>query len=249
MRFFPKNFILCLICLQMSSLTFSESNWHPVGAINVGAIFTDNVGNSVNFPIQNPDTDEFYSYQANHPTETKPLGGIFLGVEHPLWQNYLIQFGVEFNQAGAFEASGSLVQGADEESANTYHYSYSLISQQWLAIGKFLTTIHQYFHPYFLLGLGESFNKAYHYSVNVPTDLTNTRLFGNENTTSFSYALGVGIDANVNAHLRFGLGYRFTDFGKVALGDSHIAGIPVSGTISQSHFYANELLAQFTYIV
>jgi len=60
--------------------------------------------------------------------------------------------------------------------------------------------------------------------------------------------VGTGVDVDIIDHLRLGLGYRFTDFGAADLGNASYNGAPVSGTLTQSNLYANEFLAQLTWL-
>jgi hypothetical protein len=47
---------------------------------------------------------------------------------------------------------------------------------------------------------------------------------------------------------RIGIGYRFTDLGKVHLGRGVIDTTQIPGTLQQSHFYNHEILVQLTYL-
>ncbi len=248
----------CALRIAISFLVFSNafatssysilSNWRPLIGGNLGAAISSDVGKSQDFPIQNPITDEFYDYSADNNTQGKLLYGAFVGAEKEFSQKFYLQLGFDFNQEQPFSAEGSFVQGADAQSADTYHYSYRIITRQLLAEGKLLYPVKKRWYPYLLVGLGASFNNSYHYRTDVPPLLTLTRTYSNNSTTSFSYAVGVGVDVDVISHLRLGLGYRFTDFGKASLGQGNIDGTEVSGTLTQSHLYTNEVLAQLTYI-
>ncbi len=194
-------------------------------------------------------TDEFYHYSTNHPSQTSGLMDIFLGAEWSWRPNWAIQTGVDYSQASPFSAKGTFVQGADAESADSYTYHYGTLTRQLLIEGKLFYTVKKHFHPYILAGLGATFNKAYHYYTNVPPFLTFTRMYANNSTTSFSYAAGIGIDTDIHRNLRIGIGYRFVDLGQVKLGNARIDTTNVSGTLSQSHLYANEILAQVTFVL
>jgi len=222
--------------------------WHPVLALGAGAASTSNLGQSQSFPIQNPTTDEFYYYFANRPTQTSGLFDGFLGTEWRFRPKWALQMGLDYNQASPFSAKGTFQQGADALSADTYSYHYAVLTRQILAEGKLLYTV-KCFHPYLFGGLGVAVNSAYNYYTNVPPFLTFTRMYANNTTTSFSYAVGVGVDKDLTSHLRAGVGYRFAGLGRVKLGIPTIDTTRVSGTLSQSHLYANELLAQLTWIV
>jgi len=226
-----------------------ESTWHPVAAIGVGTATSSDLGKSTTFPIQNPTTDEFYNYSAYDASKTATLFNGFIGTEVALFSDWLLETGLDYNQTSPFLARGEFSQGADAQSADTYTYHYSIVTKQALIEGKLLYTFKQYFHPYVLFGLGAAFNKAYNYATSVPPFLTFTRMYSDNNTTSFSYAAGVGIDTDISDHLRLGIGYRFTNLGKAELGNATINTTTVSGTLSQNHLYANEGLIQLTVII
>jgi opacity protein-like surface antigen len=97
--------------------------------------------------------------------------------------------------------------------------------------------------------VGESFNKSNKYKTNVPPFITFTPVFSNHTTNSFSYKVGLGIDVDMSTDWRFGVGYRFTDFGKARLGNGVIDTVPTSSHLSQSHLHVNEVVAQLTYLM
>lgn len=248
--------VICRVFLIVISLIFSTTSyaysftsWHPIIAIGAGTSTSTSVGKSQNFPIQNPSTDQFYNYSANQPTQTSSLFDGFLGAEFNLRPNWALQVGVDYNQASPYSAKGTLLQGADIESADSYTYHYGVLTKQLLIEGKLLYTVKERYHPYVLGGLGAAFNKAYNYYTNVPPFLTFTRMYQDNTVTAFSYAIGFGIDVDLTSHFRVGAGYRFADLGQVKLGNAMIDTTNVNGTLSQTHLYTNEILAQFTIVV
>jgi hypothetical protein len=228
---------------------WQQKTWRPLAIIEGGATTTSHVGESQNFPIQNPTTDIYYNYSAAHPTQSSGLYGIFLGIEQSITSPWLLQAGFDYNNNGSFLAKGLLTQGADVPSQDVYTYQYRIRSQQLWAEGRLLYTFKTRYHPYFLVGFGTSFNKAYNYSTNVPPFLAFTRTYQNNSETSFSYEIGVGIDVDINPHWRAGLSYRFADLGKVALGNATISTTNVSGTLSQSSLYVNQMIGQLTFVI
>ncbi len=223
--------------------------WHPIVSIGAGASISSKAGESNTFPIQNPDTDEFYDYSIYKVTQSSSLLDGFLGAECNFSPKWGLQIGVDYNQEAPFTVQGTLTQGADVQSEDIYHYNYRITTKQLLLEGKLLYTIREKYHPYLLVGVGAAFNRAYNYDTNVPPFITFTRMYQNNSTSSFSYAIGVGIDVDVTSHMRVGAGYRFADLGKVKLGSAVIDTTPVSGTLTQNNLYTNEVLAQITFIV
>ncbi len=244
--------LLFILLSIYSSVTFASlRTWSPVISLGAGFLSTSNVGQSQNFPILNPVTDEFYNYSATQFNQRSDLFEGFLGTEWCFQPNWAIQVGLDYNRpTSSFAANGTFLQGADLESADSYTYQYRVATSQWLIAGKLLYSLKNTpLHPYLLGGLGVAYNKAYDYGTNVPPFLTFTRMYANNTSKSFSYALGVGVDADIAPRFRLGMGYRFSDLGKIRLGAATIDTTPVEGTLSQAHWYANEFLAQLTWII
>lgn len=236
--------------ITIPTLACAVSNtWQPVIAVGLGTATAYDVGQDQDFPIQNPATDEFYNYDGTSTTQTSFLSDVFIGVEKSLSPKWALQLGLDYNQTSPFSAQGTLLQGVDTASADSYTYNYEILTKQLSLEGKLLYTFKTIYHPYALVGLGAAFNRAQNYSTNVSPFLAFTRTYANNTTTSFSPTIGVGFDADVTSTIRAGIGYRFTDLGKVSLGDSTIDGTPASGTLSQSHLYSSEVLAQITWMV
>jgi opacity protein-like surface antigen len=242
---------ICAIPAYANSLTdwYAKKSWQPILTVGTGASIASNLGESVNIPIQNPLTDEFYNYSAEHSTQVASVSNVFIGAEWMLQSNWALQLGIDYSQSSSFLAKGAFLQGADIPSADLFAYNYNILTRQLLVEGKALYTYKKIFHPYLLAGIGASFNKAFNYSTNVPPTLTFTRMYADHSSSALSYAIGAGVDIDVTTHMRMGIGYRFADLGRVALGNAVIDTTSVSRTLSQSHLYANEVLAQLTWVL
>ncbi len=228
----------------------SESQYnklHLIVGLGIGALFSSGADEPHTFPILNPITDELYVYSPT-TSQTAYFYHGFFGAEWDWFSHWGVQAGFDYNQTSSFSAQGSFTQGADPQSTSMYTYHYDVDTKQLLLDGKLFYTLKKYFRPYILLGLGCSFNRANTYTTNVPPFLAFTRMYANNTTTSFSYAVGAGFDKDMTTHLRIDIGYRFTDFGASSLGNANIDGTSVTGTLSQSHLYANEVLTQLIYI-
>lgn len=226
---------------------FDANLWHPVLGGESGVAIISDAGKSQSFPIQDPAVDQFYTYSAKHKTKTPVIYGGYLGAEWQGYPNFGIQFDVNYTQSSSFSVSGTLTQGVDVQSEDSYTYKYKMRIRQLLTEGKFQYVL-KWFRPYALIGLGASFNVANNYSTNVPTSLAFTRMYKSHSSASFSYAVGAGMDFDIVKCLRIGVGYRFTDLGKVSLGSANIDGVSVSGTLSQPHIYANEVSGKLTIV-
>jgi opacity protein-like surface antigen len=221
---------------------------HPVIGMGAGSANTSHLSQSRYFPIVNVDTDQFFSYSAQHHDQTKALYEGFLGIEKEFNPHWIGQLGLEYNQTRHFIQRGTLMQGADVPSSDTYAYQYRVILRQALIEGKLFYRFKHHVYPYVLAGLGTSFNKAYNFTTTVPHFLTFTREYSSDTSRSFTYAAGLGLDVDITCHLRAGISYRFTDAGRVKLGNATINDISVSGTFKQSHVYVNQLLAQLSWV-
>ncbi|WP_031564006.1 outer membrane beta-barrel protein [Legionella wadsworthii] len=227
-------------------------NWRPVLTVLLGAAFSDNVGNSQFIPLIDPIQDEFFDYKAHDKDQSKFIWGVSLGMEILLNPNWYLQTGFSYYQPMDFYAQGFVTQGADALSTDTFSYQYEMQAHQVLFENKLLYNwMYQslVFHPYLSGGIGVSSNTAKDYHVNiVPPFSTFSNEFTNKTRTSFSYRVGAGIDYELTNHVRLGVGYRFSDFGKVALGNATIDQVPTLNHLSQSHLYTNEVLGQITFV-
>ena len=222
--------------------------WRPVIGIGGGIGTTHHFGEVKTFPIQNPVVDEFYSYSPRHETQTSGLFEVFAGAEQRFYQDRSVQYGLAYEQVGTYDAHGVFIQGADLTSANQYTYQYHVMGRTLLAQAKWMVNYHHIFYPYVLVGIGAAYNSASAYATNTPPFLTFTREYKANDTYTFAYRVGLGIDMELTQHSRLGVAYRFADLGQVSLGAANIDSIRVSGTLSQSHFYLNEMLIQYMYL-
>lgn len=257
------NFRVCLIFitnLLTTSIGFAQekqcqmpcfeetTSWHTVLTAGIGVVMTSDLGRSTTFPIVDPVTDEFFIYNASHSSQTVGVFDGFIGAERALNSQWAIQLGLGYDHAWNLRGEGSLIQGADVQSSDQFSYHYNVLSRQLLAEGKLLYNFKKCYHPYILLGLGAAFNEAADYSTNIPPFLTFTRIYKDNTQTSFTYTMGVGMDVDVMDHLRLGVSYRYADLGQVRLGRATIDTTGVGGTLSQTHLFASEILAQATIV-
>lgn len=188
-----------------------------------------------------------YSYKPHDSTPTNILWGGFIGSDVKHASSWRLVAGLGYYQPDAFSTNGALTQGADPTSNDTYSYRYQTQSHQLLAEGKLYWIAEEKIQPFLMVGIGAAFNKMSDYQTSVPPFLAFTPTFSNHTQTNFSYAIGPGVDISLSKSLRFGMAYRFTDLGSFNTGSAEIDGIPISNTLKQSHVYANQILAQFTF--
>jgi opacity protein-like surface antigen len=242
-----------LLLTSLFSMTQAQANaaentmgvWHPVVGVSAGVVIAPTVGESQSVTV--PSSFSTYTYSRKSSTQTAALAGVFLGGEVELRKNWALQIGVDYNQSNSFKASGNVVQGISPI-LDSGTYQYSVVTRQLLMLSKFLYTYKDRYHPYALVGLGGSFNTASGYSASV-SGTSPTPQFADNTSVSFSYAVGAGVDMDVMPRLRVGLGYRFANLGAASLGATTVSNVLYSSnTLSQSHLYAHEVVAQLTYI-
>lgn len=249
-------FSCCLIALTLNpTLSYGTSLWsilkagQPVIAVGAGAAVSSDLGESQSFPFNQPILDTNFNYSPYGNTQVEPIFNIFVGEEWAIAPQWFLQLGLGYDQSVPFEASGTFKEGMlPILSQINFPYEYDIRVRQILVEGKLQYLYKDRYRPYFFLGLGASINSATNYKTYVPFPQL-TRQYKDNTTASFSYSIGLGIDVDVLKNIRLGVGYRFADFGEADLGQSNIFGSPVAGTLSQSHLYANEVLAQLTFVI
>ncbi|MDA1317440.1 MAG: outer membrane beta-barrel protein, partial [bacterium] len=189
-----------------------------------------------------------YTYKPQGSNTTNMLWGGFVGSEIRRTPSWGFIAGLGYYQPNSLSTKGTLTQGADSASDDTYSYKYQTQSQQLLAEGKLYWIAKDKIQPFLMVGIGGAFNKTSDYQTSVPPFLEFTPSFSNHKNTSFTYAIGPGIDMGLSKSFRIGVAYRFTDLGSANTGSAQIDEIPISSTLKQSHIYANQILAQVTFI-
>lgn len=221
--------------------------WRPFITLGGGIALTSNIGRTVNLPDPIPGPNGVDAYTVNHGVQTVGAVDAFVGMEYRFHPLARLQLGLGYNQTSSYEVEGTAVQGRGSPTPSSFLYQYKIVARQYLFETKLLANLWWYYHPYIVLGAGVSQNSAFGYQTISPSVLLQPQ-FANQTTGSFTYNAGFGIDIEMVADVRFGLGYRFIDFGKVQLGNA-VSNSSSSGTLSQPNFYANELLAQVTFVI
>ena len=113
----------------------SDLIWNYFISLSAGVAATSGIGESKTFPAAPPGSDEYYIYTAYKPNQSSLLLDAFLGVEGRLNPYWMMQVGFDFGQISPYTANGSLVQGVDAASQDTYSYRYSVYGQTIFAGG------------------------------------------------------------------------------------------------------------------
>ncbi len=243
MDFMRKNnqlFSLLLLCFS----TIGIAHPKPVITLSLGAENTSVGPTNTNVSYFAPPIPAS-TYQSVNSQDTQLLGGVFLGAEFNLAPRWDWQWGFSYFQNGALEAKGQVIQFGSPN----LNYEYDIASRRILTEAKLLYTFHRIYHPYVNVGIGEAFNRAggyNEYAIDGGAGVPMSQPFSSSATYNFTYMAGLGIDINATNYLRFGLGYRYADLGKVGLGTTPLQ-IDTS-TIKNKNLTSNEFLLQITAI-
>ncbi len=190
----------------------------------------------------------FYNtYNSTNTNDTERTGSLFVGVESPLYRNFLWQIGLSYYVSSAFLGKGVVQQFGDPNFGNLL-YQYKIQNNRIMVESKVLATLHKYFHPYVVGGIGQSNNNTYGY-VETPVasnDVAMPNSFASTTKHSFSYLIGVGIDVDLTNNLRLGASYRYAGLGKAGLGT--IPNQASNTTITYNNLTSSEYLLQLSYV-
>lgn len=185
-------------------------------------------------------------YLGSKHLDSEPLMGIFVGAYTPFANVWEWQYGVTYFQTSSFQANGNVNQFGDP-AFNNFTYQYQIQSRRISFESKLARTVHEIWHPYVVVSVGEAINKAYAYMESpITSDAVPTDPFVGHTQKSFTYSVGLGADLDIAQHLRLGAGYRYVSLGSASLGQSPLQ--INTNTISNSHLNTNEFLVQLSYL-
>ncbi|MFA6038182.1 MAG: outer membrane beta-barrel protein [Legionellales bacterium] len=241
--------LACILCVSSAVAHAEEDEFSiaPLVTLSGGVGFNSDAGASEYFTLGSSQLD----YDAHHETKARGVWGLFLGGESEIADDFALQLGVSYYQTASYDADGTLAQGFNSNSMAYYDYNYEIIARQILIESKLLTQWHEDYRPYISLGLGAGINTAQEFSIDYLPSMAMTHIYEDHTTTSFTYNVGIGVDVDLTDYLRLGVGYRFTDFGQVELGQGaydQFEPTSISETLTQDHFYVQEILVQLTII-
>jgi len=233
---------LCAIFLFTNAVAYPAVR--PIATLSIGGDYENTPSNSKNIVLLSP----FFNSYLSGGHDWKTVAGLFMGGEFSLLSCFLGQLGLSYYQNQPYTLKGSVYEFGSP-SFNNLAFQYSVKSQRIMLDSKFLTTYRQRFHPFITLGAGEAINRSYDY-VEIPVDTTGVSTaqpFQSHTCHSFTYALGFGLDVDIDQHFRGGVAYRFVDLGATGLGPSPSQ--VSSQTINYSHLRVSQFLAQISYLL
>jgi opacity protein-like surface antigen len=233
---------ILLACLFIASYPVVSSAIRPVVTVSAG-LARANVYSTKSIMFGSYPN----AYNGTNHDDTEWDGGVFVGAEMMLPQNWAWQLGLSYFQNNDFTENGNVYQFADP-AYNNLTYRYQIQSRRLALETKLSHACHQIWHPYLTASVGEAFNKATSYTEFPITsaDVPMTQSFADHSTSSFTYTVGFGVDVDMTDHVRLGAGYRFMDLGNASLGVSSLQ--TGNNTLSNSHLYTNEVLAQLSLV-
>ena len=175
-------------------------------------------------------------------------GGLFLGVERTLSEQFSAQLGVAGFGDTVITSQGNVWQFALPKFEDL-SYSYQVQHGRVMAAGKLLGMLpqHKAIRPYVSGEVGAAFNQASAYQeIPLVQGVLPMSPFSNNRQTSFSWGVGLGSDYTINSHMRIGVGYQFADLGSASLGTT--LDETTAETLVLSHLYTNQLRFQLTYL-
>lgn len=186
------------------------------------------------------------TYTANHQSNTLANYELFLGMQTPLGEKVLGQFGVDFAATSDARLSGDIWANGNP-TANNYSYEYQLRHNHVAAKAKFIGDFCWVIQPWISATLGMAFNQSHGYSSR-PTvaGFPSLPIFASKTISAFTYAVGVGIQYPFAKNFQVGVGYEFTDWGHSRLGP--MDGAATNQTLSLPHFYTNSVMFNLAYV-
>ncbi|WP_298626510.1 hypothetical protein [uncultured Legionella sp.] len=183
-------------------------------------------------------------YTKNSSYQSSGLVGLGLGVERGATEQLSWQLGLSGYFNTEVKSQGHVWLFALPAFDN-FIYDYRIQSKRVMATGKVLGTVKQTLHPYVSGELGAGFNRASAYKETpLISEAAPMTPFSRRTQTSFAWGVGGGIDVDLNAGLRLGIGYQFADLGKASLGRSPAQ--RTEQTLRVPHLYSQELRFQLT---
>lgn len=225
-------------------LSYCAYSMDRVTTISAGPAWYE-AGHTQNIELQSDVVNTYLPSQTTHPLTS---GELFTGFQKSIGSTLIGQFGLALGASTNTTIKGDIWELSDPVFDN-FVYQYELRHTQVTVKGILLSKAwSEQWLPYLSAGVGVGFNKVYDYN-------THSKIFAavppppfQANTqTTFSYTLGVGLQAVFSSHWQAGMGYLFSDWGASQLSPSW--GQTSASGIQMNHFYTNQLQMSLSYIV
>jgi len=247
---FRTNIILISFVLSSSVLATTVSQISPSNPFVIGlsagpAWVTGNQTQAINLQ---PDVVKTYtaSNQSSTVASVELFGGwqkAFSSMHQPL----LGQLGISIVGAGNAQLSGDIWEDSDPAFDN-FNYTYKVNHTHIAIKGRLVGNYNLVFEPYVSASAGLGFNHAYNFTINPKiSEEVAAPGFQSNTTTTFTYSLGIGLQASFTPHLQAAIGYEFADWGQVQLASA--PGQTINQGLTLNHLYGHELQLSLFYTV
>lgn len=185
------------------------------------------------------------AYLANRYTDTVVTGEIFAGMGFDFTRDMQAQLGLALAMNSSIGLNGDVLEDADPD-LNNYNYYYKMRSTRLSIKGKLLKQMAYGLAPYATASAGIAFNNAHGFKeVSKISEEVPPPFFQDNTKTSFTYALGLGLQKVLTKNWSAGLGYEYADLGRFSL--SPAPGQTVGSGLSESHLSTHSALINFTF--
>lgn len=248
---------LCLSCTLMASATAQRAKHHAYAKaanhwfLSVGGGMdyphlnaNSRVNNGSGFPA--PGNQDIYSYQNNHHPFFTFAGGYRFNRDR-FWFPSL-SLGLTYQYLPSNDLGGKIMQFSDPSFLN-YNFKIGVSASILLAVAKFNFLATQGFSPYVSAGAGAAYVRTGSYGETALPNVTPRTSAGYaENTnTQFAYALGAGLDYQLNQRFILSGGYQYLSLGRLNTGSG--AGSWAGQSLNLGYYRSNELLVTLTYLL
>ena len=180
-------------------------------------------------------------------TDTIATGELFLGLYGPVNSVIEGQIGLDFGMSTQARLGGTIYEDANP-AFNNYSYSYQVRNSRF---GLKLKALYDTgFYDVLAYLSGSAAAARNHASSFAITPLLGSEvpapLFSDHTTTSFSYTIGLGIEALVDPNWRVGIGYQFANWGQSQL--TRAPGQTVGNGLHVANFRVQELMVSLSYV-
>lgn len=199
----------------------------------------------------NLEPDVVKTYTADNSNTVFPSLEFFIGGQQHVKSNlmshsFIGQLGLSVVTAGNAKLTGNIWEDADPN-FNNFTYNYKVNHVHVAAKGRIIGEFGHFFEPYVSGSVGVGFNRAYDFTISpIISEEVPAPAFHSNTTTTFSYALGVGLQKSVSNEFQLAIGYEFTDWGKTRL--SPATGQTTNMGLTQNHLYAQALQLSVFYV-
>ena len=191
-----------------------------------------------------PDIQKTYTGATQQRTVAQ--GALFVGWQKKLPRHVTGQFGVSMGASTNASLTGTIWEDANPD-FNNFRYGYTITHSQTSIEGKLLGDWSGIVRPYINGSLGIAFNRAGPFSI-APfiSEEVPAPAFQKNTTTSFTYAVGLGLQRPIAQHWEAGVGYAFSDWGKIHLSPAPTQAFNTAPSLS--HLYVNSLVFNVSYV-